>query len=215
MLFARHLPARDSDASPLPPSSPAGLGPPFQVRAARRPPGPSWANPRGSSTMQALLSRMCLGRRSPLSGLVGAPTGASDLLGRAPRHSASEAGFSSAPGATKALAPQVARPAVCPTGPAALGYDAGDDTTTSRPLGCMRPWSSSVGRGARGEIILIHRTLWSFPWPEPWHLSLRHFRRTHAASPVARDECGRRVTRVPRRAQPWYIPRPLPVLVRA
>ena len=58
------------------------------------------------------------------------------------------------------------------------------------------------GKGTGGETILTHRTLWSFPWPEPWHLSLRHFRRTHAASPVARDECGRRVTRVPRRAQP-------------
>ena len=98
---------------------------------------------------------------SPLapSGLVGAPPGASDLLGRAPRHSASEAGFRSAPCAMLALAPLVVRPAVYPTGPAARGYDAGDDMTTSRPLGCMHPWSSSVGRGDRGEIILTHRTL--------------------------------------------------------
>ena len=71
-------------------------------------------------------------------------------FGRAPRPSASEAGFRSAPGATKALAPLVARPAVYPTGPAARGYDAGDDMTTSRPLGCMHPWSSSVGRGDKG-----------------------------------------------------------------
>ena len=49
-----------------------------------------------------------------------------------------------------ALAPLMARPAVYPTGPAARGYDAGDDMTTSRPLGCMHPWSSSVGRGDKG-----------------------------------------------------------------
>ena len=71
-------------------------------------------------------------------------------FGRAPRQSASEAGFRSAPGAPKALAPLVARPAVYPTGPAARGYDAGDDMTTSRPLGCMHPWSSSVGQRGKG-----------------------------------------------------------------
>ena len=96
------------------------------------------------------LSCMCLGRRSPPSGLVGAHRAPLISFGRAPRPSASEAGFRSAPGATKALAPLVARPAVYPTGPAARGYDAGDDMTTSRPLGCMHPWSSSVGRGDRG-----------------------------------------------------------------
>ena len=150
MLFARHLPARDSDASPLPPSSPAGLGPPIQVRAARRPPGPSWADPRGSSTLQAPAYRHVPWSPLAPSGLVGALRAALISFGRAPRPLASEAGFRNAPGATKALAPLVARPAVSPTGPAARGYDAGDDMTTSGPLGCMHPWSSSVGRGDRG-----------------------------------------------------------------
>ena len=134
----------------MPPSLPAGLGSSFRVWAARRPPGPSRANPRGSSTMRALSFLHVPWPPLAPSGLVGALRAPLISYGRAPRPSASEAGFRSAPGATKALAPLVARPAVSPTGPAARGYDAGDDMTTSGPLGCMHPWSSSVGRGDRG-----------------------------------------------------------------
>jgi len=151
MLFARHLPARDSDASPHAPILAGRPG--FLV------PGPS-----GSPATRSLLSEPPrlfhhAGPVFPACALVAArpfpdpsaPHWAPLIsFGRAPRPSASEAGFRSAPGATKALAPLVARPAVYPTGPAARGYDAGDDMTTSRPLGCTHPWSSSVGREDRG-----------------------------------------------------------------
>jgi hypothetical protein len=92
---------------------------------------------------------MCLGHRSPF------PDSSAPLwtpltsFGRAPRHSASEAGFRRAPGALTALAPLVARPAVYPEGPAAFGFDARDDMSTSSTLGCTHPWFSSVGAGSK------------------------------------------------------------------
>ena len=111
---------------------------------------PLLADPRGSSAMQALLSGMCLGRRPPLSGHVGAPMGASDFLWAGAATFGLRGWVQGAPGATKAPTLPAARPAVYPAGPAAFGYDAVDDMTTSRPLGCMHPRSSSVGQGGKG-----------------------------------------------------------------
>ena len=43
----------------------------------------------------------------------------------------------------------MARPAVYPEGPAALGYDAGDDMVNLDPIGLHAPLVSSVGAGSK------------------------------------------------------------------